>query len=150
MLSDIGQLKCNWCLVASPNPRLLIFRIYRALKIPTKKEQQSSKMFQIFRKMAFLTNFDGLFCSKHFPCATSDVWACIVTSSCEGDHGFDSPPEHGYPWYPKLIIITIIQILASYDEVYYSWHNSWTQKLLLEIISSYRACLLYTSPSPRD
>ena len=30
----------------------------------------------------------------------------------------------------------IIQILASYNESYYSWHNSWTQELLLEIIST--------------
>ena len=34
-----------------------------------------------------------------------------------------------------IIIIIIKGILASYDEVYYSWHNSWTQELLLEIIS---------------
>ena len=33
---------------------------------------------------------------------------------------------------PKIIII--IQILASYDEVYYSWHK-FLDKLLLEIIS---------------
>ena len=26
-----------------------------------------------------------------------DGQACIVTRSCEGDHGFDSWPEHGYP-----------------------------------------------------
>ena len=25
--------------------------------------------------------------------------------------------------------------MLSYDEIYYSWHNSWTQELLLEIIS---------------
>ena len=35
---------------------------------------------------------------------------------------------------PKIIIIIIIQILASYDEVYYSWHK-FLDKLLLEIIS---------------
>ena len=40
--------------------------------------------------------------------------------------------------YPEIIIIVIIiiRILASYDEVYYIVGiNSWTQELLLEIIS---------------
>ena len=37
--------------------------------------------------------------------------------------------------YPEIIlIIIIIRIIASYDEVYYSWHK-FLDTLLLEIIS---------------
>ena len=71
---------------------------------------------------------------------TSNSPACIVTRSCEGVQGFDSPPKHiGFPIYHDTQNNNNNNILASYDEVYYSWHNTWTQKLLLEVISSYRA-----------
>ena len=51
---------------------------------------------------------------------------------------------------PKIIIIIIIiRILASYDEVYYSWHK-FLDKLLLEIISPAIKAASKQELNPRD